>query len=184
MRNPLERYPELLTDIVFLVGNGGSRKGFDLNTLRGKGTIIGCNALYRDFTPDILICQDSKMARELKDNDYSGLVLSGQNIGVKLKRNIVWKPGNARTSGAFGLKFIARIIRPNICYTIGMDGYAGNIYKGTVNYKNEPTKYHKFIEQYTENIGRTKIINVNKIDSWNTDHPNYEFITYEQFMGI
>ena len=36
---------------VFCIGNGESRKGFDLEKLRPYGKIYGCNALYRDFTP-------------------------------------------------------------------------------------------------------------------------------------
>jgi hypothetical protein len=36
---------------VFCIGNGESRKGFDLESLRKHGTIYGCNAIYRDFMP-------------------------------------------------------------------------------------------------------------------------------------
>jgi len=76
VRNPLKRHLELLTNTVFLIGNGSSRKNFDLNLLKGKGTIIGCNALYRDFTPDILICQDAKMARELFDKVHITILVN------------------------------------------------------------------------------------------------------------
>jgi hypothetical protein len=43
---------------VFCIGNGESRKGFDLEKLRPHGKIYGCNALYRDFTPDHLSAVD------------------------------------------------------------------------------------------------------------------------------
>ena len=43
---------------VFCVCNGESRKGYDLNKLKGKGIIYGCNGLYRDFTPDVLVAVD------------------------------------------------------------------------------------------------------------------------------
>ena len=43
---------------VFCIGNGESRKDFDLETLRPHGKIYGCNALYRDFTPDVIIAVD------------------------------------------------------------------------------------------------------------------------------
>ena len=39
---------------AFIIGNGKTRKGFDLETLRGKGTTYGCNAVYRDFDPDYI----------------------------------------------------------------------------------------------------------------------------------
>ena len=43
---------------AFCIGNGESRKGFDLEQLRPHGKIYGCNALYRDFTPDVLVAVD------------------------------------------------------------------------------------------------------------------------------
>jgi len=184
MRDPLKNHKQLLTEKVFLIGNGSSRKNFDLNLLRGKGTIIGCNALYRDFTPDILICQDSKMARELFDSQYSGLVLTGRGPGVRLKNHITWKSGRARTSGVFGLTFISKIMKPKICYAIGMDGYDGNVYEGTHNYLSKPIKYHKITSQYAQAIGNTEVINVNEKDLWQVDKPNYKFITYKEFMGL
>ena len=33
----------------FVIANGTSRVGFDLNKLNGKGDTFGCNALYRDY---------------------------------------------------------------------------------------------------------------------------------------
>ena len=51
-------------DKAFCIGNGTSRLGFDLNKLRGKGTIMGCNALYREFKPDVLVCVDNGIMHE------------------------------------------------------------------------------------------------------------------------
>ena len=43
---------------AYCIGNGPSRKNFDLNTLKGTGQVYGCNALYRDFMPDFLFSVD------------------------------------------------------------------------------------------------------------------------------
>jgi len=51
---------------AFIIGNGLSREGFDLESLRGKGTIFGCNALYRDFTPDYLVSIDNAIVSEVE----------------------------------------------------------------------------------------------------------------------
>jgi len=40
---------------VFCLGNGESRKDVNLSALKPHGKIYGCNALYRDFTPDVLV---------------------------------------------------------------------------------------------------------------------------------
>ena len=53
---------------AYIIGNGPSRKDFDLNTLKASGQIYGCNALYRDFTPDYLFSVDAKMSKEISDN--------------------------------------------------------------------------------------------------------------------
>ena len=50
---------------VFCIGNGESRKGFDLEKLRPHGTIYGCNAIYRDFMPDVLTAVDHGIMHEI-----------------------------------------------------------------------------------------------------------------------
>ena len=55
---------------VFAIGNGESRNPIDLNELRSHGIIYGCNALYRDFQPDALVCVDPAMKTEIWNTDY------------------------------------------------------------------------------------------------------------------
>ena len=55
---------------TFIIGNGESRKGLDLDSLREKGKIYGCNALYRDFTPDVLVAVDEAMMFEIVSSGY------------------------------------------------------------------------------------------------------------------
>ena len=50
---------------VFCIGNGESRKGFDLEKLRPHGKIYGCNAIYRDFMPDVLTAVDQGIMHEI-----------------------------------------------------------------------------------------------------------------------
>jgi len=60
---------------LFVIGNGESRKNFDLNLLKDKGKVYGCNGLYRDHKPDALICVDPGIMHEVYD---SGFVLDTQ----------------------------------------------------------------------------------------------------------
>ena len=55
---------------VFCIGNGESRRDYNLQNLRQYGKIYGCNALYRDFTPDVLCSVDHGMMHEVY---HSGL---------------------------------------------------------------------------------------------------------------
>jgi len=50
---------------VFCIGNGESRLGFDLEKLRPHGKIYGCNAIYRDFMPDVLTAVDHGIMHEI-----------------------------------------------------------------------------------------------------------------------
>jgi len=52
-------------DTAVCLGNGQSRQGLDLQKMKDYATVIGCNAIYRDFTPDILVALDSRMAHEI-----------------------------------------------------------------------------------------------------------------------
>jgi len=53
----------------FIIGNGESRRDFNLNRLRGHGPIYGCNALYRDFIPDLLVAVDAFMYNILERDE-------------------------------------------------------------------------------------------------------------------
>ena len=50
---------------AYVIGNGPSRKDFDLQTLKSSGQTYGCNALYRDFMPDFIFSVDAKMTTEM-----------------------------------------------------------------------------------------------------------------------
>ena len=52
-------------DTAVCLGNGQSRQGLDLNKIKDHATVIGCNAIYRDFTPDILVALDSRISHEI-----------------------------------------------------------------------------------------------------------------------
>jgi hypothetical protein len=58
---------------AFIIGNGRSRQGFDLNLLKGNGAVFGCNALYRDLDHDLidhLVVIDMAITKELQESDF------------------------------------------------------------------------------------------------------------------
>jgi hypothetical protein len=55
---------------AFVIGNGVSRQAVALELLRPLGKIYGCNALYRDFVPDVLIATDRPIATEIQNSGY------------------------------------------------------------------------------------------------------------------
>ena len=59
---------------VFLIGNGESRKDFDISILKQYGKVYGCNAIFRDHPDDIdvLTAVDNGISHEIY---HSGIAL-------------------------------------------------------------------------------------------------------------
>lgn len=55
---------------VFCIGNGESRKNFNLDLLKPHGKVYGCNALYREYTPDVLVSVDHGIMHEIYQSGY------------------------------------------------------------------------------------------------------------------
>ena len=59
-----------MNDTVFVLGNGPSRKNIDPKSL--SGLVIGCNACYRDFKPDVICAIDAGVMSEIIESGYDG----------------------------------------------------------------------------------------------------------------
>jgi hypothetical protein len=55
---------------AFVLGNGVSRQVVGLDSLNLLGPTYGCNALYRDFTPDVLVATDRPIATHIQESGY------------------------------------------------------------------------------------------------------------------
>jgi hypothetical protein len=57
--------------VAFVLGNGVSRAGLPLLHIQKLGKIYGCNALYREFTPDVLVATDRLIATQIQTLGYA-----------------------------------------------------------------------------------------------------------------
>ena len=98
--------------VAFVIGNGISRQGIDLTTLTPMGKIYGCNALYRTFTPDVLVATDKPIAAEIQDSGYS-------------KKNKFYTRRPFPDSGALTLpsQYRGYSSGPNACGLAALDGH-------------------------------------------------------------
>ena len=55
---------------AFVLGNGVSRKGLDLAHIQQYGPIYGCNALFREFIPNVLVSTDKPIAMHIESLGY------------------------------------------------------------------------------------------------------------------
>jgi len=53
-----------MTKFVSVIGNGESRRGFDITPLKSATTMVGCNALFRDHNLEYVVCADRHMCQE------------------------------------------------------------------------------------------------------------------------
>ena len=107
-------------DTAFVIGNGESRNIFPIETLKGKGTIYGCNAIYRDHPKlcDHIVAVNPPMHEELakwhNNGKESPQIYGIDNIskwnyicdgdketdmpdGLKIYR--IWRGGNMKKGG-------------------------------------------------------------------------------------
>jgi len=149
---------------AFILGNGPSRKPVNLEGLRDHGTIFGCNALYRDFTPDVLVAVDRRMVKEiiredfhLNENVQIYTVPKKQYVNNKWHErfgiNYIRKSGRIYQLTCSGTSALFVAINPPYgsfekIYILGVDLWADkddfNIYKLTENYLREESGYDEY----------------------------------------
>ena len=182
---------------AFVLGNGKSRLKYNLHELKTYGKIYGCNALYRDFTPDVLVATDAPMATEIEKTGYSvenEFWTRNPNLASSKKIDINF----GFSSGPIAVSLAARNEHRPI-YLIGFDligdmGKINNVYAGTSNYRKENEKetywgnwvtkiYLIMKDQYP----KSKFIRCVDYNSFSPREwellPNYSEISYEEFIS-
>ena len=157
-----------MSEIAFVLGNGESRKGIDIDDLKQKGTVFACNGVYRTHRPDFLVAVDPKMLLEIAESDYliHNKVYSNFNVQYnkvpKILDHCNWfKPSLGWSSGPTALRLACDRGFKDI-YILGFD-YQGhsesknkqrfrfnNVFKDTRNYKksnDEATFYGNWMNQ-------------------------------------
>ena len=130
---------------AFIIGNGTSRKGFDLARLKPYGTIFGCNALYRDYPdhsiPDFLVSIDDGIITEIEHSDFPSTRFIVPPVDER------WEPVEAnpyRPRSNAGINAMREAIKMgyNQLICMGFDFMVmndnkqsvSNVYDGTANY--------------------------------------------------
>ncbi len=190
---------------AYCIGNGPSRKNFDLDTLKNTGQTYGCNALYRDFIPDFIFSVDARMTQSMvNDKVYEKCIHYAPSLEVNrhprggppllhlIPNNPHWISGNTAfwTAGVHGHKKI---------YLIGYDfreygrGELNNIYQGTTNYgpRNDDTVFDGWLKQFRDMLKMRPYVNYTVVHDNPPDYMNYlqtgtdlgnsKVISYEEF---
>ena len=137
---------------MYVFGNGESRTSINIDNL--DGIKIGCNAIYRDYYMDYLVCVDRPMLREEVNSSYhkNAKVYTRRNnfIQYRFEKNIRMVPdlpyvGSERPddpihwgSGPYAVLLAAKMTTDDV-HLLGFDLYSAdnrvnNVYKDTANY--------------------------------------------------
>ena len=156
-----------MAEVSFVLGNGESRKGIDIDDLKKLGTVFACNGVYRTHTPHFLVAVDPKMVLEIAETDYVLHNKVWSNFNAQYNKNqkildhVQWfKPSLGWSSGPTALRLACDRGFKEI-YILGFD-YQGlpaeqknrfklnNIFGDTRNYKkrnDEATFYGNWMNQ-------------------------------------
>lgn len=128
-----------------VIGNGVSRKNFDLNLFKNKKIqTYGCNALYRDHKPDFLIAIGKEIALEISQSDYSknNVVYSSPDNILRYPNTFHVIPQTPSWNAGSLAAYLACFDGHSIVYLLGHDGldttgYSNNIYKNSPCYNTD-----------------------------------------------
>ena len=156
--------------MILVVGHGESRNGININNISMKK--IGCNAIYRDYHMDHLICVDKRMLLESVSSNYNKTskiyTRSDWQDYCKEQDNIRTVPvlpfaGNDRRdlpwhwgAGPYAVLLATRY--SDTIHMIGFDlhskdQFTNNVYKDSANY-NTATKLAVDPSYWIHQIGR------------------------------
>jgi hypothetical protein len=197
-----------MTKFVSIIGNGESRRGFDIAPLKQFSTVIGCNAVFRDYVTEYVVCADRHMCQEAANNvgktttiytreKYQQQFAMWPNVkklpllpySGEERRDLPEHWGTGPYSGVLALTF-----KPKAIFMIGYDLYdadgdVNNMYKGSTGYQyiKRPVDPKYWIYQFHKMMGysdpHTRWIVVNR-EGWKmpeewSKHGNVFQETYE-----
>ncbi len=197
-------------DVCFIIANGESRRGFDLNKLKDLGYVIGMNVLplREDFWPDALVAVDIPTVKYIAERDVPNKLemWTYPRGGIKdtrikrIERDWGWSSGPTSCRIALDYKKFQTL------YILGMDFFGvtpdgkiaddkgrrlNNMYKGMDRYRKPNssfTYYGNWLNQMITNTTKNPGVNFYHVvlDGQNSPTklakiPNWIDITYDQF---
>lgn len=157
---------------AFILGNGISRKGISAAVLRHHGMIYGCNALYRDFTPDVLVATDTPIAKSIQESGYANTHRFYTRKPILGSGAIKLPDKYIRASSGPNALYLALLDKHLDIYLLGFDmGPAqndriNNVYAGTDFYRDKnspPTSPDKWIADLTKIIREHKYVKFTRV---------------------
>jgi len=138
-----------------VIGNGVSRLQFNLSLLKHPSGLLGaktlqtygCNALYRDFTPDFLIATGNEITQEISNTNFvkDHIVYTSAIHMLEYPNKFYLIPFDPYADAGTTAMYIAAFDGHKRIYLLGFDGQDSvdsnnNIYAGTTGYDAKTAK--------------------------------------------
>ena len=138
-----------ISNTAVIIGNGTNRLGFDLNNFKKASGLLGartvqtygCNALYRDFTPDFLVAVGTNdIINEIAASGYTNdhIVYSSAIHLLEHPSKFYLVPHDPFADAGVTAAYIAAFDGHKKIYLLGFDGqepgWNNNVYSDTVGY--------------------------------------------------
>jgi hypothetical protein len=188
---------------AYIIGNGPSRKGFDLNGLKATGQTYGCNALYRDFIPDFIFSVDTKITVKMcEDKVYEKCFHYAPSLEVNRpygKDKLHLTPNNPHWISGNQAFWTACVHGHKNIYLVGFDfreygkNQLNNIYQDTPNYGERHSEdiFEGWLKQFRDHLKMRPYCNFTIVHDnpphflnflqTGTDLGNSKLITYKEF---
>ncbi len=144
-----------ISNTAIVIGNGINRLGFNLQEFKKPSGLLGartvqtygCNALYRDFTPDFLVALGNNgIVDEIADCGYTNehIVYSSAIHLLEFPGKFYLIPYDVYADAGTTAAYIAAFDEHKKIYLLGFDGqepdWNNNVYAGTAGY--DPKDLH------------------------------------------
>ena len=170
---------------AYIIGNGPSRKDFDLTTLKESGQTYGCNALYRDFMPDFIFSVDAKMTTEMVNAKVGRQTIHyapSLEVNRKHAKGMIHLiPNNPHFISGNQAIWTATVHGHKNIYLIGFDfqeygkDQLNNMYQDTENYgvRNSDTIFDGWLKQLRQMIKQRPYCNFTVVHDSPPQYLNY-----------
>jgi hypothetical protein len=190
-----------MIEFAFILGNGVTRLEVVPKELLKRGKVYGCNRIYQEFEPTVLVSTDKGMAEEIQLSGYSKrrkhytrkqyvLEHSGARILPQQIHDFSSGPaacGLACDSDAVYIFLIGFDLK-------GQHNFINNIYAGTEHYKSKdsaPTPWGSWeiqIESLIAKFPSKQIVHVNPLNEFTSNkwlkHTNFRTMYLTEFLQV
>jgi hypothetical protein len=190
-----------MIEFAFILGNGVTRLEVVPAELLQRGKVYGCNRIYSEFEPTVLVSTDRGMAKEIQNSGYS------KRRQHYTRKQYVIEHSGARTLPDFVHDFssgpaacgLACLSDAEYIFLIGFDlkgqhNFINNIYAGTQHYKSKdsaPTPWGSWETQISSLLTQfpnKQIVHVNPLHEFTSDrwlkHTNFRTMYLPEFAQV